>query len=194
LYLSPLFEAVPGSEHGYDVVDFNAISRERGGEESLRALDRRLLGMDPPMGMILDIVPNHMAARLENPYWRDVLERGRKSPHWPLFDFRLSKSGKIEIPAVPEKAETLIAAGDIALVLEDADVVITCGNKLYPVNALGVRYLKRVFGRSGARSFGDFLEGLSPAGVADVLNKQNYIFVPWVKAAEAVSYRRFFFV
>ena len=66
LYLSPSFQARAGSTHGYDVVDPRRISEELGGEEAFRALCRAGLGV------ILDVVPNHMAAsEEENPFWRD---------------------------------------------------------------------------------------------------------------------------
>jgi (1->4)-alpha-D-glucan 1-alpha-D-glucosylmutase len=66
LYLSPSLQARTGSQHGYDVVDPRHVSPELGGEEELR----RLAGAG--LGVILDIVPNHMAAVDENPFWRDL--------------------------------------------------------------------------------------------------------------------------
>ena len=66
LYLSPSFQARRGSQHGYDVVDPMRISEELGGEEELRAL------CSAGLGVILDIVPNHMAASDENPFWADL--------------------------------------------------------------------------------------------------------------------------
>jgi (1->4)-alpha-D-glucan 1-alpha-D-glucosylmutase len=65
LYLSPSFQARPGSAHGYDVTDPGRISEELGGEDGFRAL------AEAGLGVILDIVPNHMAAADENPYWAD---------------------------------------------------------------------------------------------------------------------------
>jgi (1->4)-alpha-D-glucan 1-alpha-D-glucosylmutase len=65
LYLSPAFQARPESTHGYDVTDPGRISEELGGEEEFRAL------AGAGLGVILDIVPNHMAAADENRYWAD---------------------------------------------------------------------------------------------------------------------------
>src|SRR5258705_8618605 len=75
LYLSPVWQARAGSTHGYDVVDPAAISRELGGEEALRALavEARQHGI----GLILDIVPNHMAADDANAFWADEALRRR---------------------------------------------------------------------------------------------------------------------
>ena len=71
LYLSPSFQARPGSTHGYDVTDPGRISEELGGEDGFRAL------AEAGLGVILDIVPNHMAAADENPYWADPELRAR---------------------------------------------------------------------------------------------------------------------
>jgi (1->4)-alpha-D-glucan 1-alpha-D-glucosylmutase len=66
LYLSPSLQARAGSQHGYDVVDPRHISRELGGEDAFRAL------AGAGLGVVLDIVPNHMAAVDENEFWRDL--------------------------------------------------------------------------------------------------------------------------
>jgi (1->4)-alpha-D-glucan 1-alpha-D-glucosylmutase len=69
-YLSPSLQARPGSTHGYDVVDPGKVSEELGGEEELRALGDEI-------GVVLDIVPNHMGAGDENRWWADETERAR---------------------------------------------------------------------------------------------------------------------
>lgn len=76
LYLSPVMQASSGSTHGYDVVDPTRVSEELGGEDALRALCSA-----PGLGVVVDVVPNHMAASDENPYWRD-LDRRRKFFDW----------------------------------------------------------------------------------------------------------------
>ena len=75
LYLSPAFAARAGSAHGYDVVDPTRLSEALGGEEGFRALAAaaRAAGM----GIVLDIVPNHMATDDANPYWSDPERRAR---------------------------------------------------------------------------------------------------------------------
>jgi len=69
LYLPPCFQARPGSTHGYDVVDPTAISEELGGEAEFRALIAA--AREAGLGVILDIVPNHMATDDANRYWSD---------------------------------------------------------------------------------------------------------------------------
>ncbi len=85
LYASPLLTARAGSTHGYDIVDHNEINPELGGEEALRRLVAAL--RERGMGLILDIVPNHMGVGGDdNAWWLDVLEWGRASPYAEYFD------------------------------------------------------------------------------------------------------------
>jgi (1->4)-alpha-D-glucan 1-alpha-D-glucosylmutase len=69
LYLSPSLQARAGSQHGYDVVDPRHVSTALGGEDEFRRL------ADAGLGVVLDVVPNHMAAVDENEFWRDLTLR-----------------------------------------------------------------------------------------------------------------------
>lgn len=84
LYASPITSARPGSPHGYDVVDPTRINPELGGEAALERLVHAL--RERQMGLIVDIVPNHMAVSDANPWWRSVLEWGIRSPYADFFD------------------------------------------------------------------------------------------------------------
>ena len=85
LYASPLLTARAGSTHGYDIVNHNEINPELGGEEALRTMVAAL--RERGMGLILDIVPNHMGVGGDdNAWWLDVLEWGRASPYAEYFD------------------------------------------------------------------------------------------------------------
>jgi (1->4)-alpha-D-glucan 1-alpha-D-glucosylmutase len=75
VYLSPVLEAVRGSTHGYDGTDPTRVSDERGGEAGLRALADVV--HEQGMGLLVDIVPNHLAASDETPWWVDPIERTR---------------------------------------------------------------------------------------------------------------------
>jgi len=87
LYASPLLSARAGSMHGYDVVDPATVNPELGGEAALRRLVAALREHD--MGLILDIVSNHMAVGgADNPWWLDLLEWGRLSPYCEFFDIQ----------------------------------------------------------------------------------------------------------
>jgi (1->4)-alpha-D-glucan 1-alpha-D-glucosylmutase len=75
LYLSPSFEARPGSTHGYDVIDPGRLSSALGGEQAFRELSVEAHAAG--LGIVLDVVPNHMAADDANPYWADPELRDR---------------------------------------------------------------------------------------------------------------------
>ena len=87
IYASPLLAARAGSMHGYDVVDPTQVNPELGGEAALRRLVSAL--REHNMGLILDIVSNHMAVGgNDNPWWLDLLEWGRLSPYGEFFDIQ----------------------------------------------------------------------------------------------------------
>jgi (1->4)-alpha-D-glucan 1-alpha-D-glucosylmutase len=84
-YVSPYFKACPGSPHGYDVIDHNALNPEVGSEADYAAFTRELRRHG--MGQILDMVPNHRGiAKSRNPWWADVLENGPRSWYASCFD------------------------------------------------------------------------------------------------------------
>jgi len=116
LYLSPSFQAREGSTHGYDVVEPRKVSDALGGEAELRALAAEGLGI------LLDIVPNHMAASDENPFWSDQELRKtffdvdtRTGFHRRFFDIGELGGVRVEDEAVfatlHEKAFELVRTG-----------------------------------------------------------------------------------
>jgi (1->4)-alpha-D-glucan 1-alpha-D-glucosylmutase len=122
LYLSPIFRARPGSAHGYDVVDHGAINPEIGDEDGLKELAARLASRG--MGIVLDVVPNHMCiATQENRWWNDVLENGPSSPFARYFDVdwgppKPDLSEKVLLPILGEQYGRALENGEIRLVFE----------------------------------------------------------------------------
>ena len=84
LYASPIFKAVKGSLHGYDVVDPNHLNPELGGLSDLEGLAAEVKAYN--MGWIQDIVPNHMAVDSDNRLLMDILENGSSSRYFQFFD------------------------------------------------------------------------------------------------------------
>ncbi|MEV6877318.1 malto-oligosyltrehalose synthase [Amycolatopsis sp. NPDC051128] len=86
LYASPVLDAVPGSTHGYDVVDPTRARPELGGEEARRNLSKKL--KEAGLGLVVDIVPNHMSVEVPkaNRWWWDVLKHGRDAASASFFD------------------------------------------------------------------------------------------------------------
>ncbi len=113
LYLSPSFQARPGSTHGYDVIDPRRVSEDLGGSEELRALSG--VARDAGMGVILDVVPNHMAADDVNHYWADPALREKFFDVEPdtgvyrrFFDIGDLAGLRQEDPAVFEETHQLV--------------------------------------------------------------------------------------
>ncbi|GAA2630382.1 malto-oligosyltrehalose synthase [Streptomyces axinellae] len=104
LHLSPVLTAVPGSTHGYDLTDHSTVREELGGERGLRALSATARAHG--LGLVLDIVPNHMAVpddlRLNRPLW-ELLREGPASPwaHWFDIDWAAG-GGRVLLPVLGE--------------------------------------------------------------------------------------------
>ncbi|WPO97989.1 malto-oligosyltrehalose synthase [Pseudomonas sp. HR96] len=122
LYASPLLKARPGSMHGYDVVDPTTINPELGGENALRRLVAAL--RQHGMGLILDIVSNHMAVGgAHNPWWLDLLEWGRRSPYAEFFDIQWHSpdpllEGQLLLPFLGSDYGVALQKGELPLRFE----------------------------------------------------------------------------
>lgn len=90
-----MFTATTGSTHGYDVTDPNEIDPAIGGREGFDRMAAAL--RQAGMGLILDIVPNHMSTSLENHWWRDVIEHGKQSRYARYFDIDWGH-GRLQLP------------------------------------------------------------------------------------------------
>ncbi len=125
IYASPLLRSRPGSTHGYDIVDHGQIDPELGGEAALRRLVAALRARE--MGLILDIVPNHMGVGgADNAWWLDVLEWGRASPYADYFDIDWDPPdpalrGRLLAPFLGAPYGEVLAAGDLVLRFDPAD-------------------------------------------------------------------------
>ncbi len=114
LYLSPVLTAVPGSAHGYDVVDPSHLDPERGGEAGFAVLCAASAGEN--LRLLVDLVPNHMGAHAANPWWMDLLEWGRRSAYAGHFDVDWAAGdGRLVVPVLGAPLETLLANGEIGI-------------------------------------------------------------------------------
>ncbi len=140
LYASPIFRARAGSTHGYDIVDHTQINPELGGMDALRGLVEALRGEG--MGLILDIVPNHMGVGgADNAWWLDVLEWGRASPYAEFFDIDWDPPdgtlrGRMLAPFLGDAYGTVLANNQLQLKFDEQDgrlFVDYFGNR-FPIN------------------------------------------------------------
>ncbi len=118
-YASPVLKARAGSLHGYDITDHNQLNPEIGTEEEFHALVRELKAHG--MGVVLDIVPNHMGiGQGDNPWWQDVLENGRTSAYADFFDIdwnplKAELQDKVLLPTLGDQYGIELEAGHIKL-------------------------------------------------------------------------------
>lgn len=136
-YTSSLLKAVPGSMHGYDLVDPGLLNPELGTEQDFRDFTAALRQHD--MGLLLDVVPNHMGiSTTENRWWWDVLEQGPSSRYATAFDIDWSPlkrelADKVLLPILGEQYGTVLENQDICLQYEGGGFVITYYDHRFPV-------------------------------------------------------------
>jgi (1->4)-alpha-D-glucan 1-alpha-D-glucosylmutase len=180
LYLSPIFESRPGSTHGYDVTDPTRVRASIGGHEALRELCAEAQRFD--MGIVLDIVPNHMAASVHNPWWRDVLQNGRHSAFARFFDIDWGTPDaprRLRLPVLGAELSTVAASKELTIDV-DAGEVVYFETRL-PLAPGSVGDDRRLLRGAGA-----------VAATLRVLERQHYELAFWRTAAEDMNYRRFF--
>ncbi|HBK09016.1 MAG TPA: malto-oligosyltrehalose synthase, partial [Acetobacteraceae bacterium] len=119
VYSSPILMARAGSIHGYDVVDPTAVNPELGGEDGFR--DFVTVLRTAGLGLIVDIVPNHMAVGgSDNPWWTELLRHGRASRYANFFDVDWETGdrdlrGKVLAPFLGRPYGEALDAGEIRL-------------------------------------------------------------------------------
>jgi len=191
LYASPIFKAGPGSTHGYDVCSFEQINPALGGSEQFDRFAARLQQLG--LGLLLDMVPNHMAVDDSNDWWQDVLRNGRASRFATWFDIDWKRSGaafpdKVLLPLLEDHYAKVLETGKLRLDCDQGEFVIKYYDRKFPISpesasevVLGAESYNGTPGRP--QSF-DKLHAL--------LQRQHYRLASWRTAAEEINYRRFF--
>jgi (1->4)-alpha-D-glucan 1-alpha-D-glucosylmutase len=177
LYASPFLKARPGSMHGYDVIDHNALNPEIGTEAELRKLIDTLRSHG--MGLVPDLVPNHMGVlHADNAWWLDVLEKGRASPYARYFDIDWSR-GKLLLPVLGRHYGEALEAGELKLENKGGRWSVRYFGHRFPLNAKSTRALT-----PGAVK--------DPLALHRLLEQQHYRLAYWRVASDEINYRRFF--
>jgi len=147
VYASPILQARPGSLHGYDICDHGRINPELGGAAAFDAFAAALRARG--MGLVLDVVPNHMGINhASNAWWMDVLENGPSSIHAVNFDIdwhpvNPSLDGKVLLPLLEEQYGTVLENGKIQLTYEEGAFFLCYYDYRLPV---GPRSYQRILG------------------------------------------------
>jgi malto-oligosyltrehalose synthase/4-alpha-glucanotransferase len=140
IYASPVFTAVPGSTHGYDVVNPYEINPEIGTEAALRSVIKKLQAEE--IGWIQDIVPNHMAFHHTNLWLMDVLEKGSLSVYATFFDTPAAGdffSARLMVPFLGSSLEETIQNSGLQVVLNGSGLCLMHSDHYYPLNARSYR-------------------------------------------------------
>ncbi len=217
LYLSPILTARHGSTHGYDTISHHEVSAELGGEDALRRLNATLRAHG--MGLLLDIVPNHMGVGgAGNAAWLDVLAHGPSSRYAHFFDIDWESDdaalrGKILAPLLGRPYGEALAAGEITLQpTGPTGLAALYYDDLLPIRPEDAqRILAAPTGHTAA-----YYEDLTPtpsghnqhaaqglaafnpstaegrARLHALLERQHYRLSHWKLAAEEINWRRFF--
>jgi len=143
LYASPRFRARKGSLHGYDVADSARVNSELGTEEEFQNLVNRLHNYG--MGLLLDIVPNHMAASEENPWWMDLLENGQQSEFASYFDIDWAadplQRSRIMLPVLGDTYGRVLETQGLSLYYDDQGFFIRYYDMRFPVRPQTYRHI-----------------------------------------------------
>ncbi|HUA81971.1 MAG TPA: malto-oligosyltrehalose synthase [Dyella sp.] len=219
VYLSPIAMARPGSTHGYDVVNPAIVNPELGGEIGFVQFVRIL--RKHHMGAIVDIVPNHMAADVANPWWADVLALGRASRYAHYFDIDWSApdtEGKLWLPILTAPLEQALAHDELRLErhIGGTTVALNAAGTKLPVSEQSLRFLLDIAGHALPRfktstqaidavrravqddvcrtSIDHALERLctDKAEMRHFLDLQHYRLAWWRSGNQVINYRRFF--
>ncbi|WP_174990318.1 malto-oligosyltrehalose synthase [Pandoraea captiosa] len=181
LYASPVWTAMPDSTHGYDVADPGTVSDVLGGESGLRRLHDQLAAHG--IGLVVDIVPNHMGNGPQNRWWQDVLRRGAESPYARYFDIDWNgnadvPAGKVLLPVLPEPLADGLAQRKLSVMRGlSAQVSLAYDGARWPLAPQTSAIADE------ARTANDWQR---------VLAQQHFHLTHWPLARDALNWRRFF--
>ncbi len=193
LYASPRFQARKGSEHGYDVADPLRVNSELGTEQEFDDLADRLKAYR--MGMLLDIVPNHMAASWENPWWRDVLEHGPGSRFASYFDIdwhpattkaAFLQENRVLLPVLGDLYGDVLTRGELRLRLEENGFLVAYYGEQLPLDVKSYVPLLR----DGTAALRESQSQAAAEALAELAAKCEAMPQRTVREAEALRRRR----
>jgi (1->4)-alpha-D-glucan 1-alpha-D-glucosylmutase len=187
LYSSPILTARAGSTHGYDVVDHTRINPELGGAEAFERLATALKAAG--IGIIIDIVPNHMAVGgADNPWWLDVLENGDASHYARFLDVQFDTPdtdlrGKILAPFLGAPYGEVLQSGDLRLVRDETNgkIAVAYHHHRFPIRP-----------EDQAAVASDLERYTNRDALHELLEQQNFRLAWWRTAGDQINWRRFF--
>lgn len=176
IYLSPILQAVPGSRHGYDVVDHTHVSADLGGRQAFEEFSSA--AHHAGLHVVVDVVPNHMA--VPTPVWQNkalwsVLKHGKDSSFARWFDIVTDQ--QILMPVLDARIGQVLASGGLELTRMVVPTEPEYGEQWV------LRHHDHVF---------PVTEGTESLPMAVLLERQPYRLAHWKVGDEELNYRRFF--
>jgi len=176
IYASPIFKAVPGSTHGYDITCPLLINPEIGTIEQLYNISTQL--KTAGISWLQDIVPNHMAYHPDNEWLMDVLEKGKSSKYAECFDIDWQHhiyKDKVILPILGKTLDDTLNAGELSIIEKNGKHHLNYFDNLFPVNT-----------NANSSDLQD------KATLKNIIDQQHYIPALWSETNKQLNYRRFF--
>jgi malto-oligosyltrehalose synthase/4-alpha-glucanotransferase len=183
IYASPIFQAVEGSNHGYDVVNPHVINPEIGTIEQFERIIHQLRNNN--IGWIQDIVPNHMAFHPSNSLLMDVLEKGPESKYAGFFDTGFASDffqSRLMVPVLDGSLESVISKGELKITGGEK-LFFEYGGNRWPLNERSKELLRN---KADVNSDTGLL--------LEIASIQYYVLCDWRQTDHSINYRRFFTV
>src|SRR5690348_1266734 len=194
LYCSPILMARPGSMHGYDVADPTRVNPEIGSVDDLRALAADLHGRD--MGILLDIVPNHMGIGPSNPFWEDVLTHGMHSRYAAWFDIDWQAADhKVVLPVLGDEINEIVGRNELKIDVKEKTPRLCYFDNSWPIDpgTLSGELQVVKLDPTSVRDANELLAGdEGRRRFRELLDAQHYRLVSWKRGPTEINYRRFF--
>src|SRR5436190_678958 len=173
-YASPIFRAGTQSTHGYDICCFEELKPRLGGLEGFRKFS--IAARERGLGILLDMVPNHMGNALTNQWWVDVLKYGPESQYGKFFDIDWDPPtpglrGKVLLPMLEDHYWKVLEQGKLRVEEERGEFMIAYHDHKFPIAPRTQSSLKHLHA---------------------LLQEQHYRLAYWRIGPHEINYRRFF--
>ncbi|HEX7859021.1 MAG TPA: malto-oligosyltrehalose synthase [Verrucomicrobiae bacterium] len=201
VYASPIFLAGPESTHGYDICGFDRINPNLGTQQDFEGFTAEIKKLG--MGLLVDMVPNHMGIHATNCWWTDVLKNGINSNFSSYFDINWNPpnpllKNKVLLPVLGDHYGAVLERGELKVVYSNGEFHLAYFDKHFPLSPESIAAFK--LNQLSERDREPFLTQLNgtpgDAGSFDDLHKlidlQHYRIAYWRTAAHHINYRRFF--
>lgn len=172
IYACPIYKIVRGSKNQYMIVSPSQINKSLGSDEDFKQFVEEIYNKE--MHLILDVVPNHLAAHEDNLYFSNVLKNGQTSSYAKFFDIAFqsvsdrNRQQKIILPILPKSLSACINEKIIELKVVEGHHFLKVGDRFLPCN---------------------YKEGLS---LQELIHSQYYLLCEWRESLQKMNYRRFF--